>query len=51
MVKPARSSATAMLVNACRAWPPASPGKATTPSTVDVVPLTQAVSPRTTTRL
>lgn len=51
MVNPARSSDCSMIASACRVCAAASPGWATSPSTVEVVPLTQAVSPRTTTRL
>jgi hypothetical protein len=48
---PARSRACSMMARACRVCAAASPACATRPSTSDVVPLTQAASPRTTTRL
>ena len=50
-VNPARSRACSIDRQACRVWAAASPGCATAPSTIAVVPLTQAASPRTTTRL
>src|SRR3954447_6876500 len=49
--KPARSRDSRIVASACRVCAPASPGCTTAPSTTDVVPLTHAVSPRTTTRL
>src|SRR3712207_6117666 len=50
-VKPARSRAVAIAAMAWRVCAATSPGCATVPSTTDVQPLTQALSPRTTTRL